>query len=112
MFRVQMAKLENREGTFVIPDLAGGQAALASVDLPEDMRVWIPDPAGEASYPIVTYSWLLVKQRYEDPAKRDTLKSLLNYCLTEGQQIAEPMGYIPLPQATVERVLEATGRIE
>ena len=30
--KVQMAVLENREGAFVMPDLASGQAALASVE--------------------------------------------------------------------------------
>ena len=76
------------------------------------MRVWIPDPAGAASYPIVTYSWLLVKQRYADPQKRDTLKDLLEYCLSDGQQIADRMGYIPLPESTIERVRTLSGQIE
>jgi phosphate transport system substrate-binding protein len=110
--KVQMAMLENREGHFVIPDLASGQAALASIELPEDMRVWIPDPTGAASYPIVTYSWLLVKARYQDSEKRDTLRSLLNYVLTEGQQIADSMGYLPLPAATVDRVRTVASQIE
>ena len=110
--KVQMAMLENRAGNFVMPDLASGQAALASAELPQDMRVWIPDPTGADSYPIVTYSWLLVKRRYQDPDKRDTLQSLLNYCLTEGQQIADAMGYLPLPDATADRVRAVASQIE
>ena len=76
------------------------------------MRVWIPDPESAAAYPIVTYSWLLVKQRYADAGKREAMKSLIRYCLTEGQQMADALGYIPVPDSTAERALALIGEIE
>jgi phosphate transport system substrate-binding protein len=51
-----MAVLENKAGKFIKPDLQAGQSALASFTLPDNRRAWIPDPAGETSYPIVTYT--------------------------------------------------------
>jgi phosphate transport system substrate-binding protein len=35
------------------------------------------------------------------------LQGLLNYCLTDGQNDAEPLGYIPLPAPVVEKVKAA-----
>ena len=105
--KVQMAALENRAGVYAVPGLESGQAALANAELPDDLRVWIPDPSGEAAYPIVTYTWLLLKKKPSDSAKAAALADLVEYCLTEGQAIADRMGYIPLPQTTVDRVRAA-----
>ena len=57
-----MAALQNKAGKFVEPTIASGQAALASVEMPEDLIAWLPDPAGDDSYPIVTYTWIMCLQ--------------------------------------------------
>jgi phosphate transport system substrate-binding protein len=106
-----MAHLENRAGRFVEPTPESGAAALAAVELPPDMIVWVSDPEGADAYPIVTYSWLLFYQRYPDAAVAGAIEGLLEYCLTEGQQAARRMGYIPLPGATAEAVLAAARQI-
>ena len=98
------ASLENSEGQFVKASMAAGQSALASEDLFEDLIGWIPDPRGKDSYPIVTFTWLICYKSYDDSAKADALKDLLGWCLTSGQQRAEPLGYIPLPEKVVRRV--------
>ncbi len=107
-----MASLENQSGKFVAPGLESGQAALDGVEFPENLRAWITDPAGESAYPIVTYTWLLCYKKYEDSAKAEALKSLVEYCLTEGQKISDEMGYIPLPASVVETVRAAVQTIE
>jgi len=109
---VPMAALENRDGRFVMPGMLSGQAALASAELPDDMRVWIPDPAGPEAYPIVTYSWLLLRRRYEDPVKAGVLRDLVEYVLTDGQTVADRMGYIPLPDPVVARVLDVAAQVQ
>jgi phosphate transport system substrate-binding protein len=53
---LRMALLENREGAFVAPTPESATAALAAAELPENLRAFLPDPAGVASYPIVTFS--------------------------------------------------------
>jgi phosphate transport system substrate-binding protein len=108
-----MASLENKSGSYVKPSLESGAAALANVpEMPENLRVWLPDPEGADSYPIVTYTWLLCKQKYEDPAKAEALKGVIKYCLTDGQAISGEMGYVPLPENVVEVVLKAVDNIQ
>ena len=68
---LQMAALENKDGQFVRPDLAAGQAALASEPGlgAGGLVPLIADPAGAASYPVVTLSWALVNRNYADRRK-------------------------------------------
>ncbi len=109
---VPMAELENREGAFVAPGSGGGRAALQSAEIPKDMRVWVTDPPTADAYPIVTYTWLLVRREHDDSGKAQALVDLLEYCLTEGQQIAEDMGYVPLPAHVVDRARAALTAIQ
>jgi len=44
--KVEFAQLQNKAGQFVGPGGEGGPAALASVQLPSNLRAWIPDPDG------------------------------------------------------------------
>jgi phosphate transport system substrate-binding protein len=107
-----MAALENKSGKFVPPTLKASAAALAAVELPEDLRGWVTDPEGEDSYPIVSYTWILAKKKYEDKAKAEALKKLLSWCLNDGQQMAESLHYIALPEKVVGKVKKAVESIE
>jgi phosphate transport system substrate-binding protein len=106
-----MAVLENKAGRFVAPSMKSGQAALAGGKLPENLRLWIPDPEGQEAYPIVTYTWLLCYRHYDDPQVSRTLKDVIRYCLTDGQKISPELGYIPLPAEVASQVLKAVDNI-
>lgn len=110
---ISMAWLENKTGNFIEPTFESAQASLASVnEMPEDLRVWLPDPTGEDAYPIVTYTWIMCRKKYDDPAKAQAIKDVLTYCLTEGQSISRELGYIPLPEKIVEQVTKALDNIQ
>ncbi|HHB76795.1 MAG TPA: phosphate ABC transporter substrate-binding protein PstS [Desulfobulbus sp.] len=112
MTKLPMAKLQNKEGKFVAPGLAGGQAALAGAKIPADMRVWLPDPDGADSYPIATYTWMLFYKKYKDTKKAEALRKMVAYCLDEGQKISDKAGYIPLPANVIEAVRKASANIQ
>jgi phosphate transport system substrate-binding protein len=108
-----MAWLENRAGGLIAPGAETGSRALVggSERIPENLTALIPDPEGARSYPIVTYSWALVYDRYPDPGKARAIQGLLRWSLTEGQARAEDMGYIPLPANAVKAALAAVETI-
>jgi phosphate transport system substrate-binding protein len=110
--KLPMASLENRAGKFVKPSLESGQAALAGVDLPQDLRAWLPDPTGDAAYPVVTYTWMVFYKKYGDPKKAEAIRDVVQYCLTEGQKVSGKMGYIPLPDLVVQVVSHAVQNIQ
>ena len=109
--KLTMAALENKAGKFVEPNTASGQAALGGAELPENMRVFLPDPAGADAYPVVTYTWLLLYKNSDKPASTAAIKDIVKYCLTDGQKVSEEMGYIPLPQSVVAADLKALDNI-
>jgi phosphate transport system substrate-binding protein len=112
MVKLDMASLENKEGNFVAPGLEAGQAALANGEIPANMIVWLSDPAGEKSYPITTYTWMMFYKKYDDPKKAEALRKMISFCLDEGQKISDRFGYIPLPANVVEMVRAASANIK
>lgn len=107
-----MVTLENKAGKYVKPSLESAAASLGAVEMPSDLRAWLPDPSGDGSYPIVTYTWLLVHPKYSDAAKANALKDVIHYGLTEGQKNSKDLGYIPLPESVVQKVQAATDTIK
>jgi phosphate transport system substrate-binding protein len=102
-----VAHLQNQAGRFVGPTPEAGQAALAGAALPPDRRLFLPDPAGPAAYPVVTYTWLLCRARHPSPAVGAAVREVVRYGLTDGQRLAADLGYIPLPAAVAATVLSA-----
>ncbi len=105
--KLTFAVLENKAGSYIGATTKSGQGALASATVPADLIVWASDPTGADAYPIVTYTWLLLYKQYPDSRKAAVLKDLLAYCLKDGQKDAEPLGYIPLPPAVTDKVVNA-----
>jgi phosphate transport system substrate-binding protein len=110
---LSMAHVQNKAGRYVAPGEQGGQAALAAnvKQMPSNLRLFLPDPEGEESYPIVTFSWLLLYESYPNPAKVSALKKFLTWGLTTGQGYSRELGYIPLPAEVASLSLAALDRI-
>jgi phosphate transport system substrate-binding protein len=106
-----MAVLENRSGKYVKADLETAKQALSAVELPANLRAWLPDPEGAQAYPIVTYTWLLCYKKYDDPKVSKTLKSVIEFGLTQGQSYSAELGYVPLPPNVVTTVQKALAEI-
>jgi phosphate transport system substrate-binding protein len=106
-----MAALENQAGRFVAPTEESAAASLASVTLPQNLRAFITDPPGEAAYPMVTYTWLLLHRQYDDPLKAKALEIMVEFCLNKGQTVAPVLGYVRLPAAVREKVAAAADLI-
>jgi phosphate transport system substrate-binding protein len=110
--KIEMAQLQNKAGQYVSAGGDGGPAALASAQLPANMRAWVSDPEGAKAYPIATYTWLLFYKENKDPKKAAALRSLVEYCLNEGQKVSAGMGYIPLPDSVVAAAKKASASIQ
>ncbi len=108
---LNIARLENRSGKFVTPKVETEKAALARIQLDERLLGVDPDPAGEDSYPIVGYTWILAYKVYPKAETAKAVREFLRYGLTEGQSFAEPLGYVPLPEETRQKALAALENI-
>lgn len=108
---IAFASLENKAGEIITPSDEAASVALGAVDLPENLRAFIPDPEGADSYPIVTYTWMLAYQQYDDADKAKALEAAIEFGLNEGQDVATELGYVPLPKNVREKVAEAANGI-
>jgi phosphate transport system substrate-binding protein len=110
------AILENKAGAFVEATPESGKIALAEGKIPEkDLQIKIPDPVGSDAYPIVTYTWIIVRRHYPRELAREAeaFKRVLEYCISdEGQEIAEQLYYIRLPPNVVEAVRKTLDKID
>ncbi len=107
---LHMAQLENKIGKFIQPTGGSGLATLMNAKLPANLRTSFPDPDGTDSYPIVTYTWLLLYKNY-GPERLAAIKGFVEWGLTEGQQYLEPLGYIRLPPKAESMAMEAVSAI-
>lgn len=110
--KVDFAQLQNKAGQYVVPNAESGAEALAAVNMPENLVAWLPDPDGAKSYPITSYTWMIFRKDNGNPAKAKAMRDMVEYSLTEGQKIADSMGYIPLPPPVVEQVRKASANIK
>ncbi|MBA2115391.1 phosphate ABC transporter substrate-binding protein PstS [Bremerella alba] len=108
---LSMASLENKSGKFIKPTIESAQAALSAVEFPPSLIAFLPDPEGEDSWPIVTYTWIIAYKTYDDPKKMEAFKEMIKYCLTTGQESSEELGYIPLPETVTSKVTAALDNI-
>jgi len=104
---LEFVELENRAGRFVSPSIKSFQAAIEGETMPANLRLFMPDPQDPRAYPIVTFSWILLHETYNNAEKADAMKKLFTWCLKKGQGRAEDYGYVPLPQPVVEKSLAA-----
>ncbi|SPE55571.1 phosphate transporter subunit; periplasmic-binding component of ABC superfamily [Verrucomicrobia bacterium] len=100
------AAIKNADGNYVTPSVSSVTQALAAAKAGEDFRFSMNNDPGSKSYPIAGATWLLVYERQKDPVKGKKLVEFLNWALTEGQELAAPLDYAPLPQNLQARVLE------
>ena len=105
--------IKNKAGNFIEPNIKSTSAA-ANIEMPDDTRISLTDTAAADGYPISGFTWLIFykEQKYADRSKEkaDELIKLLWWMIHEGQQIAEPMHYAPIPKSAVakgEQILQS-----
>ena len=110
---IPTAIVKNSAGNWITPSLTGVTAAAASAasNMPADFRVSITNAPGADSYPISSFTWLLIYKNETDKEKGQAIENFLKWCLTTGQQFAAPLDYAPLPPAVVQSELQQINQI-
>jgi phosphate transport system substrate-binding protein len=106
-------KVRNSTGAFVKADLKSvtEAAASAAANMPGDFRVSITNAPGKGSYPISSFTWLLVPEKFEDPKKGKVVADFLKWMVTEGQKFCLDLTYAPLPKAVVAMEQKAFSKV-
>ena len=104
--KLPMADIKNKDGTWVKPSLQSTTAAAGGVQMPDDFRVSITNPAGKDAYPISGFTYLLVHRDAKDKAKGTAIINFLRWAMADGQSLATALDYAPLPKPVQEKVLK------
>ncbi len=107
--KLPYAQIKNAAGKLVSPTLASVTVAAGSAkfDAKSDFRVSITNAPGAESYPISSFTWLLVRPDTKDLAKAKALKTFLEWMITaDAQKMAADLAYAPLPAPLVALVAE------
>lgn len=112
---MDFAQLQNQAGNFIEPSLESTAAAVAAAatTLPAGADSWngvhILNAPGENSYPIASFTYLLVYQEMSTSPTIDSMekaKAIVDFIAwaisDEGQVFAEELSYVPLPDAVQE----------
>ena len=114
---MNFADVQNKEGNFVTPSIESTRAAVtaAAENLPAGDGSWtnvsLLDASGADSYPIASFSYLLLYKEMSTSAdsaeKAIALAEFIAWAISpEGQQFAERLSYVPLPDTVVRLNME------
>ena len=112
--KVPYGSVKNAAGTLVKADLASvtEAAAAAAKTIPDDFRVSITNAPGKNAYPISSFTWLLIPEKFKDTGKRDAMKGFLKWAITDGQGVVEDLSYAKLPKEVVDKELKAISKVQ
>ncbi|HEX4426405.1 MAG TPA: phosphate ABC transporter substrate-binding protein PstS [Terriglobales bacterium] len=111
--KIPYGTVQNSSGSFVKASLASVTAAAASAPkMPADFRVSITNAPGKDSYPISSFTWLLIPAQSKDAAKGKILADFLSWMVSDGQKMTADLTYAPLPESVVAKVKDAIKQVK
>ncbi len=112
--KMSYGSVKNAAGKFVRASTDGVTAAAAASAkaMPADFRVSITNAPGATSYPISSFTWLLIPTHSTDPAKGKALVGFLGWMLDHGQSEAATLTYAPLPKPVQDMVRKTITQIK
>jgi phosphate transport system substrate-binding protein len=105
--KISFGSIRNASGRFVAASLASITEAAASVtNVPADFRISITNAPGKDSYPIASFTWLLIPMESGPAVKGKVMAAFLNWMIADGEAMAKGLGYAPLPSNIAAAVRE------
>jgi len=102
--KIETGLVKNAAGAYPPPTIDAVTAAAASVkQMPADYRVSITNAPGKESYPISSFTWLLIPNPGTDQTKSKVIKDFLTWMLDHESEAAS-LNYAPLPAGVVTKV--------
>jgi phosphate transport system substrate-binding protein len=105
--KITFGEVKNAAGNWVRASISGvTDAADAVKNMPADYRISITNAPGASSYPISSFTYLLIPAKAINPANAATLKDMLSWMIKNGEGEVSSLSYAPLPSALQEKVLK------
>jgi phosphate transport system substrate-binding protein len=102
--RLPYGDVLSKSGGFVRATDSSVMAAAAS-SVPDSFRGSIENEPGEGTYPISSFTWLLIPAKMQDPVKTKAMADFVKWMLTDGQNSDDALHYVKLPAAIIDRAM-------
>ena len=103
---IDFGAIKNADGKWVKASIDGVTAAAATAKIPDDYRVSITNAPGADSYPVSSFTYLLIPTQPKDMTKEKVIKDMVSWCIKSGEDEVSALSYAPLPGNLRERVLK------
>ena len=111
--RMPFGAVKNPAGSFVkaSTDSVTAAAAASAKAILADYSVSITNAPGAASYPISSFTWMLIPTVSKDAGKTRAMVGFLYWMLDHGESEAAAQSYAPLPKQLEESVRKTVAQI-
>jgi phosphate transport system substrate-binding protein len=104
--KIAFGTVKNASGNWIKASIEGVTDAAGSVKtMPADYRVSITNAPGANSYPISSFTYLLIPVDSANAGNRAVLKDLLSWMIKSGEGEVSALSYAPLPENVQQKVL-------
>lgn len=112
--KIAYGAVRNAAGKYLKASTEGvtAAAAAAAKTMPADYRVSITNAPGAESYPISSFTWLLIPTHIADQSKAKALSGFLYWMLDHGEAEATGLSYAPLPVQVQTMVRKTIAQIK
>jgi phosphate transport system substrate-binding protein len=102
--KIAYGDVVNAAGKTIHASIESVSAAASLKDIPDDLRLSITNAEGEQAYPISGLTWILLYAQQEDPGRGKAVVDFLWWATHDGQAMAAPLHYAPLPTELLPRI--------
>lgn len=111
------ARLKNRDGHYVLPNVRTVKAAAASMvpKTPPDQRISLIFAPGRESYPIINYEYAVVNSHQPNETMAKTLKTFLTWAVSpkggNAEHFMKKVNFVPLPASVAKLSIKQIDKI-
>jgi phosphate transport system substrate-binding protein len=102
--KIPFGSVKNREGKFILADLASVTAAAQRAKIPDDLRFSIVNSPGSKTYPICGTTWAVLYANQTRNKQGKQLVDFVRWCTHDGQKYNNDLNYARLPENLVNRI--------
>lgn len=104
--KMTYGSIQNKAGNFVEPNAKSFQAAAATADWTkaQDFDLVMTDASGPDAYPVTATTFIVMYKQPKNAAQSKATINFFKWALEKGQQQAQSLDYVPLPDALVKQI--------
>ncbi|VVD88672.1 phosphate ABC transporter substrate-binding protein [Pandoraea cepalis] len=104
--KMTYGSIQNKAGNFIEPSAKSFQAAAAAADWTkaQDFDLVMTDATGSEAYPVTAATFVVMYKQPKNGTQSKATIDFFKWALEKGQQQAQSLGYVPLPDALVKQI--------